>query len=50
VFLKTGFNPPRNVRLSLMFALHVRSNLVRLHRVTAVVARNGCDGVGMKFC
>ncbi len=52
VFLRTHpLDLPRNVRLNLMFALHIgSSNLVRLHRVSAVVARTGSDGVGMVFC
>lgn len=52
VFLR--INPldlPRNVRVQLMFALHIRStNLVRLHRISAMVARTGAEGVGMVFC
>jgi hypothetical protein len=52
IFIKTSpLDLPRNVRLELMFALHIRStNLVRLHRVTAMVARSESDGVGMIFC
>ena len=52
VFLKTSpLGLPRNVRLNLMFALRIRStNLVRLHRVTAMVVRSESHGVGMMFC
>jgi hypothetical protein len=52
VFLRTRpLNLPRNVRVHLMFALHIRAtNLVRLHRVSAMLARTGADGIGMAFC
>lgn len=52
VYLKT--NPlylPRNRRLNLTFALHLKaSNVVRLRRLSAVVAHTREDGVGLKFC
>ena len=52
VFLKA--NPlylPRNRRLTLMFALHLKaSRVVQLRRVPAMVTRSGMDGVGMVFC
>ena len=52
VYLKT--NPlylPRNQRLNLTFALHLKSsNVVRLRRLSAVVTHTRNDGVGMKFC
>lgn len=52
VFLRTSaLDLPRNVRVNLMFALRIRaSNLVRLHRVSAMLVRTGADGVGMMFC
>jgi hypothetical protein len=52
IFLKV--NPsqiPKNKRLKLMFALHLKaSNLVRLRRVSAIAIRSDHAGVGMKFC
>ncbi len=52
VYLKT--NPlylPRNRRLNLIFALHLKSsNVVRLRRLSAVVTHTREDGVGLKFC
>ncbi|GMQ88443.1 MAG: hypothetical protein BMS9Abin08_1688 [Gammaproteobacteria bacterium] len=52
VYLKT--NPlylPRNRRLNLTFALHLKSsNVVRLRRLSAIVTHTREDGVGMRFC
>ncbi|HFD80999.1 MAG TPA: PilZ domain-containing protein [Gammaproteobacteria bacterium] len=52
VYLKANpLDLPRGKPLSLLFALSMEaSNVVRLHRVSAVVARSENDGVGMRFC
>ena len=42
---------PTNKPLNLMFALHIdSSNIVHMHRVSAVITRSAADGVGMAFC
>ncbi len=52
VFLKA--NPlylPRRKRLNLVFALRIKSsNVIRMRKVSAVVARSESGGVGMEFC
>ncbi len=52
LFLKVNpLQVPKNKRLNLMFALHLKaSNLVRLRRVSAIAIRADQAGVGMKFC
>ena len=52
IFLKT--NPvyvARQKKIGLVFALRKKSsNVVRMHRVSAMVARTVANGVGMVFC
>lgn len=52
VFLRTsGLDLPKHTPLDLFFALgNKSSNVVRLHRVSAIVARAVPGGVGMMFC
>jgi hypothetical protein len=52
VFLQTaGMDLPKHTPLDLFFALgNKSSNVVRLHRVSAIVARAVPGGVGMMFC
>lgn len=52
VLLETGATDlPRATPLDLLFALSSSSsNVVRLHRLSAVVAYAGEEGVGMTFC